>query len=354
VRSHDKDINMAGAAFNHDTLFTDPDELSLSPVDQLRSQWNQQPGIPLIRQKNVIDGNPTLLPYVGAAGLSGWSWPYAFAAQGLLLAALFASLFNWYLTHDAGPVHDQVVNNQANTELELRRDQGIIDATEAEISRITRSPKETFKLHMADTVLTREQALQQLYASLEDSQKSVEQFKQRMRDKEAELRATQNAVAIANSGTPLFFTIALVLAAGGIRRGVQKDYPRGKHARNAADLYLYFATSEGMFFNLIFLAFLHFGLSGTSYGMSDFFQHVGPLVWAFFWIAFYALLLFYFVTVSRRMYQSISVRAPSSDWGPENRILMRIHNNFLVTFALFEGTFLAACYLLYHADKRFF
>jgi len=38
----------------------------------------------------------------------------------------------------------------------------------------------------------------------------------------------------------------------------------------------------------------------------------------------------------------------------ENRILMRIHNNFLVTFILFEGTFLAACYLLYHADKRFF
>ncbi len=354
MRSHDKDINMAGAAFDHDSLFTDPDEPSLSPVDQLRAQWNQQPGFPLIRQKNVIDSSPTLLPHVGSAGLSGWSWPYAFAAQGLLLASLFASLFNWYLTHDAGPLHNQLMNNQANTELELRRDRGIIDATQAEIDRITRSPKETFKLHMADTVLTREQALQQLYASLDDSKKSVEQFQQRMKDKEAELRATQNAVAIANSGTPLFFTIALVLAAGGIRRGVQKDYPRGKYARNAADLYLYFATSEGIFFNLIFLAFFHFGLSGTNYGLSDFFQRVGPLVWAFFWIAFYALLLFYFVTVSRRMYLSISVRAPSSDWGPENRILIRIHNNFLVTFALFEGTFLAACYLLYHADKRFF
>src|ERR1700704_6188665 len=121
---------MAGAAFDHDSLLTDPGELSVSPVDQLRSQWNQQPGISLIRQKNVIDSNPTLLPYAGAAGLSGWSWPYAFAAQGLLLAALFASLFNWYLTHDAGPMHAEVVNNQANTELELRRDQGIIDATQ--------------------------------------------------------------------------------------------------------------------------------------------------------------------------------------------------------------------------------
>ncbi len=346
---------MAEEAFNHETLFAEPEEQALSPVDQLRSQWNQQPGaILLIRQKNVIDQNPTLLPYVGSAGLSGWKWPYAFAMQGLILMAVFSSFFNWYLTHSAGPIFQEIVANQANTQLEVQREQGIIDATEAEIRRITKSPKETFNLHMSETVLTREQALQQLYASLEDSKKSVEQFKQQMKDKEAELRATQNAVAIANSGTPLFFTIALVLAAGGIRRGVQKDYPRGKYVRNAADLYLYFATSQGIFFNLIFLAFLHFGLSGTSYGMGDFFQSVGPLVWVFFWIAFYALLLFYFVTVSRSMYQSISLRAPSSDWGPENRILIRIHNNFLVTFVLFEGTFLAACYLLYHADKRFF
>lgn len=345
---------MAEAAFNHETLFAEPDELSLSPVDQLRSQWNQQPGMPLIKQKNVIDQHPSLLPYVGAAHLSGWSWPYAFAMQGLLLSALFASLFNWYFTHDSGPLHEEIVTNQANTQVELRRDQGIIDATEAEIHRITKSPKETFKLHMADTVLTREQALQELNASLEDSRKSAEQYKVRMKEKEAEMRATQNALAVANSGTPLFFTIALILAAGGVRRGVQKDYPRGKHVRNAGDLYLYFASSEGIFYNLIFLVFLHLGLSGTSYGMGDMFQRVGPLVWVFFWIAFYALLLLYFVTVSRQMYESIPLRLPGSKWGPDNRILMRIHNNFLVTFILFEGTFLAACYLLYHADKRFF
>ena len=106
VRTHDKDINMAGAAFEHDSLFTDQDEPSLSPIDQLRSQWDQQPGFPLMKQKHVIDSNPTLLPYVGSAGLSGWSWPYAFATQGLLVVAIFASLFYWYLTHDAGPVHE--------------------------------------------------------------------------------------------------------------------------------------------------------------------------------------------------------------------------------------------------------
>jgi hypothetical protein len=345
---------MAEAAFHDESLFAEPEEQILSPVDQLRSQWNQQPGMPLLKQKYVIDGHPELLPYAGAARLHGWSWPYGFAIKGMFLAAVLASLFNWFLTHKAGPLNDEIANMQANTQSEIQRDQGIIDATEAEIRRITKSPKQTFNLHMSETVLTREQALQQLNASLDDSRKSVAQFKKRMKEKETEMRATQNAQAIANSGTPLLFTLALILAAGGVRRGVQKDYPRGKHVRSAGDLYLYFATSEGVFFNLIFLAFLHFGLSGANYGMSDFFQRVGPLVWVFFWIAFYGLLLFYFVTVSRQMYQSIPLRSPSSDWGPENRILMRIHNNFLVTFALFEGTFLAACYLLYHADKRFF
>ena len=275
-------MNMAEAAFNDGTLFAEPQEQPLSPVDQLRSQWNQQPGFALVRQKHVIDHNPTLLPYVGAARLPGWSWPYGFAFQGLVLVAVFASFFNWYLTHSTGPIFDEIVANHVNTQVEVQREQGIIDATQAEIRRITKSPKETFNLHMSETVLTRAQALQQLNASLEDSRKSVEQFKQQMKDKETELRATQNAVAIASSGTPFFFTVALVLAAGGIRRGVQKDYPRGKYVRNAADLYLYFATSEGIFFNLVFLAFLHFGLSGASYGMSDFFQRVGPLVWVFF------------------------------------------------------------------------
>ena len=45
-------------------------EAQLTPQDQLRLQWQQQPGVTtLIRQKNVIDQNAELVPYAAVAGL---------------------------------------------------------------------------------------------------------------------------------------------------------------------------------------------------------------------------------------------------------------------------------------------
>ena len=64
-------------------------EVELTPQDQLRLQWQQQPGaIPLLRQKNVIDQNAELLPYAAVAGLRGWISPGMFALQGLVLIAV--------------------------------------------------------------------------------------------------------------------------------------------------------------------------------------------------------------------------------------------------------------------------
>ncbi len=51
-------------------------EVELTPQDQLRLQWQQQPGaIPLLRQKNVIDQNAELLPYAAVAGCAGGFLP---------------------------------------------------------------------------------------------------------------------------------------------------------------------------------------------------------------------------------------------------------------------------------------
>jgi len=333
--------------------FAEP--LQLTPVEQLQLQWNQQPGaFPLIKQKNVIDQCPELLSHAGMASLKGWNWPYAFAFQGLVIAAILASLLNWYMTHDSGKLHDDIVRLQASTQAEIQRQQGVMDATEAEISRISHSSKETFKLHMSETPLTREQALSELNASLQDSRKSVEQFKQKMELKERDLRATQNAMALARSGAPLLFSLALLLAAGGLRRSIQKDYPRSRQARNSGDFFLYFATSEGLLLNLVLLAFAHFALSGADYGLAGFFEDVGPLFQVAFWIGFYVLVLRYFAGIARSMYKAMQMRVPASEWGPQNRVLLCIHNNFLAVFAVLEGTFLAACYLLYHVDKRLF
>lgn len=331
------------------------ESLQLTPAEQLQLQWNQQPGsIALIKQKNVIDQCPELLSYAGMASLKGWSWPYGFAIQGLVIAAIMASLLNWYMTHDSGKLHDDIARLQASTQTEIQRQQGVMDATEAEISRISHSSRETFKLHMSETPLTREQALNELNASLEDSRRSGEQFKQRMETKERDLRASQNALALARSGAPLLFSLALLLAAGGVRRSIQKDYPRSRQARNSGDFFLYFATSEGLFLNFVFLAFAHFALSGADYGLGSFFEDVGPLFQVAFWIGFYVLVLRYFVGIARSMYKALQMRVPVNEWGPQNSMLLCIHNNFLIVFAVLEGTFLAACYLLYHIDKRLF
>jgi hypothetical protein len=344
---------MLESVYHDESVIAEPEQLS--PVDQLRLQWTQQPGpIPLIKQKNVIERCPELLSYAGMASLKSWSWPYAFALQGLVIAAVAACLLNWYIIRDRGPLHDQIVQLQASTQAEIQRQQGISDATEAEISRISHSRNEVFTLHMSPTPLTRGQALAQLNASLADSQSSLQQFKDRMEKRERQLRAAEHALALARSGAPLMFTLALLLCAGNVRRSLQVDYPRNRLARNSGDFFLYFATSEGLLLNLVLLVFANFALSGGNYGLSEFFESVGPLFRVIFWTGFYLLVLRYFIGIARGMYKAMQLRVPANEWSSSNRILFRIHNNFLPVFAVLELTFLAACYLLYHADKRFF
>ncbi len=345
---------MLETEFQNETLYADPaDQTELTPADQLRQQWNQQPGpIPLIKQKNVIDQNAELLPWAGVAPIQGWIWPFAFAMQGLVVISILVSGFNWFGTRDSSKLEDEIVQLQASVQTEMQRQQGIMDATEAEIKRITHARAETFVLRMADHPLSRQEALRQLNASLDDTRNSLEQFKQHAAARERELRAREGALALANSGTPLIFTLALVLAAAGVGRSVRRAYSRNPQARNAADLYLYSATAEGLYLNIVFLAFLHFGLSSSAWGFSDFSQTVGPIFWAVFWIAFYFLLLWYFVNVARDMYKALQLRPPANEWSFENRMLFRIHNNFLLMFAMLEVPYLAACYLLYHAGSR--
>lgn len=343
---------MLEEVYQDDSLVAEPQELS--PADQLRLQWTNQPGPALIRQKSVIERCPELLSHVSMASLKGWNWPYAFAFQGLLIVGIVLSLLNWYVTHDSGRLQEEIAGLQASTQTEVQRQQGITDATNAEISRITHSRSQVFKLQMSQGLLTREQALAELNATLADSHSSLEQFKRRMTQQERELRAKENALAIARSGVPLLFCLALLLCAGGVRRSIQSDNSRTRLARSSGDFFLYFATAEGMLLIIPMLISAHLILSGGSYGLSGFFETVGPLFQVAFWVCFYALVLRYFVGIARGMNKAMQLRPPASEWSPENRILLHIHNNFFAVLAVLEGSFLAACYLLYHIDKRFF
>ncbi len=328
-------------------------EIELSPAELLQHEWGQYPGPPLLKQKALLDRHPDLVGYAGMAAMPGWSWPYAFSLQILLAVAVVASLFNWFMTREAGNLHEDLVQMQSATETEIGRQQAVLDATQAEISRISHSRADVFHLKMSPEPLSREQALAQLNATLDDTTKSVDEFKQRMQQKEKDLRAAQNARAVALSGIPLFFSLALVLSAGGVRRGIQHDFSRAKFARHSGDFFLYFAGSEGIYLNLVFLFLFHFVLSGASWGMAGLLESLGPVFTVALAVGLYALLLYYFVTVSRRMYAALQLRVPLNEWSPENKVLLRIHNSFLLTFIELEAIFLSGCYFFYHAGKRF-
>ncbi|HKD81403.1 MAG TPA: hypothetical protein VKH81_17040 [Candidatus Angelobacter sp.] len=326
-------------------------EAVLTPQDQIRLQWRQQPGfISLIRQKNVIERNAELLPYAGTAALDGWIPPRMFALQGLVLLSLIASLLNWPMTLHAGKLEDQITSLQASVQTETTRQQEIIAATQAEIARISRSSKASFKLHLSATPMTREEALLALNSALEESQRSEEQYKEKMATEEQRLRARQSALAIANSGTPLIFSLALVLAANLIGRGGQ-NLSRNRQAKWLTDYYLYFATAEGLWPNLVLIVFLHIALSRNAYGVSGLFESVGPLFWVVFSAGFYFLLLRYFVVVARDINQAMQIRRPANEYSLDNRMLLRIHNSVLIVFVGLEAAFLVLCYGLYLAQK---
>ena len=328
-------------------------DTQLTPQSHLRLQWQQQPGpIALIRQKNVVDQNAELVPYAAVAGLPGWISPGLFALQGLVLIALIAAGLNWRMTRHSGKLQDEIIAMQESSKTEIKRQEEIIAATQAEIRRISNSSNASFKLHIAATPLTREQALTALNSSLEESRASEEQYGHDMAVRESELRARQSTMAIVNSGSPLIFSLALFLAAGLFSQGAQKQFSRNRHARNLADYYLYFITAEGLWPNMVLLGFLFVALSGSDYGLSGLFSSVGPLFWVVFWIGFYFLLLRFFMMTARGLYRAMQSRPPANEWGFDNRLLFLIHNSCFVVFAGLEAVFLALCYGFYLAQNH--
>jgi hypothetical protein len=335
-----------------DTVFQDANETvavetDLSPVETFRLQWQQQPGVlPFVKQKNMIDQNAELMPYAAVVSPKGWSSPMVFACEGLILAAILLSFLNWYETRDSGRLQDEIVALQANVQAEIKRQQGVMDAAQAETKKILASPKA-----IVWKTVPRGEALQTLATSEQDARQSLQQFERKMADRETELRSKQRAEAVANSGTPLIFSLALVLSAGLVASGVRRDYPKS-NVRAAGDYYLYFATSSGLWLNLVFLVGLHFALSGNAYGLSHMSDTVGPLFWGLFWIGFYLLLVYYFASVAKEMYKAMQVRPPSSDWSLSNKLLLRINSSFLVMFITLEAVFLGGAYLVFVFSRR--
>jgi hypothetical protein len=336
-----------------ETVFQDANagqevEVQLSPLEQLRALWQRQAGfIPFVKQKRVIEESSEFLPYASSSTLSGWASPRAFAIQGLVVASAIVALLNWYSTRDTGKLQEEILALRADVQTETKRQQGIMDAAQAERKRILTSPKS-----IVWKTVPREQALKETEDAIEDSRKSLEEYKQRKLEQEIEVQARQRAEAILNSGTPLIFTLAFVFAAGLVAGGARRDYPK-TNVRAAGDYYLYFATTGGLWVNLVFLLLMNLALSGESYGLTSFFQTVGPLFWILLWVGFYGLLIWYFARVARSMYKAMQIRPPASEWSLGNKLLVRIHTSFLIMFVMLEVLFLSGAYLVYVLSRRF-
>ena len=242
-----------------------------------------------------------------------------FALQGLVLIAAIAAGMNWQTTRHSGKLEEEIIALQAKLK---DRDQ----ASGRNHFGHAGGDQKNFQFAELDFQAAYFRNAAQPRAGAHRAEQfagriaqSEEQYKENMAARERKLRARQSTMAIVNSGSPLIFSLALFLAAGLFSQGAQKEFPRNRHARNLADYYLYFITAEGLWPNLVLLAFLFVALSGSDYGFDGLFSSVGPLFWVVFWIGFYSLLLHLFVMTARGLYRAMQARPPASEWGFDNR-----------------------------------
>lgn len=323
-----------------------------SPIDRFKEQWEKQPGaIPLLRQISLINQNPQSVQYASMAALKKWTEPLMFALQGLVLVSLILALTNWLITRDRGKQADAIAALQRDFDAETRRQEGVIQATQVDIERIQRSYKrKEFTVAGSPVPLNKAEALQQDYALIDEARRLEQKYKSHNEARQHELHAQGDAFALAYSGTPLVFSLALVFAAWLVRRGIQKDYARSNLTRQADNFYLYFLVSRGVWINCGLLVILHLWLSADAYGLGGISPSVAPIFSILFLLVVFGATGYCFYLVSKDLYKALQIPPPRRYDGLRNKILVHLHG-FWVVFVVFEAGLIGlswGCYLLEH------
>jgi hypothetical protein len=323
-----------------------------SPIDRFREQWTQQPGaIGLLRQRTVILQNPELVQYADLTVIKGWIQPLMFALQGLVIAALMICAVNWWYSHGRGKQAAEIVAVQADLQSDARTNQGVIDAAQFEISRVTNSRKTGGFTVASSHNLSREEALLQLNNLIDDTRKSQEANQRMAEIKIQNLRAAQDGLALAASGTPVLLCLAILFAAQLFRRAIQKQYSRFPLVRRADNFYLYSMVSHGLLLNFLLITVLNLVLSHSAYGLGGVFDSIGPVGQGFIWLGIYALLLYWFLIVSKDLYKAMQIPRPLTYHGLDNKILLSMHNSFWIVFAPAEAALLLLAFVVYFIGK---
>jgi hypothetical protein len=153
------------------------------------------------------------------------------------------------------------------------------------------------------------------------------------------------------SGTPVIFSLALIFAAPLFRWAMQKPYGRYRLVAQADSYYLYYVTSHGLWLNLGVVIVLDVFLSGSAYGLGGLIEAVGPIGKALFWLAFYALVLYWFFMTSKDLYRALQLPRLKDYAGFENKVLLHMHNAFWLSFLAFEGALGMLGYGVYLLEK---
>ena len=324
-----------------------------TPVERFRMQWAAQSApLSFLRQFGFIQQNPDLLPYAEPARIKGWAQPLIFALQGLVLTACLLSAASWLMTRDRGTQADEIATLHVQVAAESNRLKGLIEADQAGLERINRSRKtEGFAVGTSGPTLSREEAVQQTKALIEDTQKEEIQYKYKKALEEKTLHASGDAWALLNSATPVMLVLALIFSAQFIRRGIQGDYVKIRLAKQADDFYLYHAVVSGLWMVLGLVALLHLLLSAPAYNLASFFEGRGFLIKILLWLGAFGLLMYTFVLISIRLYKTMLIPAPAPEEILENRIFLHINIGFWMVFAVLEAGLGALSYGVYLLQK---
>lgn len=323
-----------------------------SPIDRFKEEWTKLSATTVFsRQRKFFIQNPDLVQYGELARVNGWKQPLMFALRGLLVYAFLLSAFSWLITRDEGKSADDIAKVRTELESQLRTEQGVMDSAQFEIDRIEKSRKTSGFNVATSTNLTKEEAIRQLNAQIDEARKGQEEDKLKAELRIQKLRAAGDRFALLASGTAVVFSLALIFAAPLFRMVMQRQYGRYKLTAQSDTYYLYYVVSRGVWLNLAVVIVLNLGLSGSAYGLGGLTETVGPIGKAIFWLALYTLVLYWFFIVSKDLHKAMQLPRLKDYTGMENKVLLHMHNTFWVTFVAFEALLALLAYGVYLMEK---
>lgn len=316
-----------------------------SPIDRFKETWAKLPDKPaFLRQRKLAIQSPDLLQYAELSPPKGWTPPLLFALIALFFPAILLSGLNWMVTRDGGKPAAEIEKLRTELDSQVKTEQAVIDASERQLAHIESSHRDSGFTVASAGNLTKEDARRELSAMMDEARKLQDDYKLQTAIKIQNVRAAGDGLALAHSGTPVIFSLALIFAAPLFHKTLQTRYGRYKQAHRADSYYLYCVASHGLWLNCGMVVALNLFLGGLMEG-------IGPIGSIVFWPALYAALLYWLFIASKDLYRAMQLPKPRDYASLENKVLLQMHLCVFIVFVVFETALGALAYGVYLAER---